>query len=297
MAEPPPVIDLRSDTVTRPDAAMREAMARAAVGDDVLGDDPTVQALEERAARITGKEAALFVPSGTMGNSIAIAVLTRPGDEVILESQCHSFNFECGGAARLWGVQTRPIAGERGQIPLEAIEAAIRPEDDIHEPRTRLVILEQTSNVAGGCVLPLEYLRSVGALCRKRGLAFHIDGARVFNASVASGVEVAEYAAAGDTVMFCISKGLGAPVGSLLAGSRELMEEARRIRKLLGGGLRQAGVLAACGLHALERNVERLAEDHRHARELADLIAPLAARGLEVTPPETNMVYLSWPGR
>jgi threonine aldolase len=288
-------IDLRSDTVTRPDPGMLAAMTGAPLGDDVFGDDPTVQALEIRAASATGKEEALFVPSGTMANSIAIGVQTRPGDEIVLEELCHSYNFECAGAARLWGVQARPLAGTGGRIPLEAIEAAIRP-TDIHLPRTSLLILEQTSNVAGGCVLPLEYLQAAGALCKREGLRFHLDGARVFNASVASGVPVADYAACADTVMFCISKGLGAPVGSLLAGSGELIERARAIRKVLGGGMRQAGLLAACGLYALENNVERLQEDHRRARELAGALSGLAARGLDVGSPETNMVYLRWPG-
>ncbi len=290
------VADLRSDTITQPDDAMKEAMTRAPLGDDVFGDDPTVRKLEAKAAELTGKEAALFVPSGTMGNTIAVAVNTRPGDEIILDGTGHTFSFECGGPARLWGVQSRTLQGERGRIALEAIEAAIRADDDIHLPRTSLVILEQTCGAAGGSVLPLDYVQSVGSFCRERGLRLHIDGARVFNASVASGVPVKDIAAPADTLMFCVSKGLGAPVGSLLAGSGERIASARRVRKLLGGGMRQAGVLAACGLYALESNVERLADDHLRARQLARSLEDLKPLGLEVDPPETNMVFLRWPG-
>ena len=296
MSREPDVIDLRSDTVTRPDRAMLEFMANAPLGDDVFGDDPTAKALEERAAALTGKEAGLFLPSGTMANSAAIAVHTRPGDEVILESLCHSFHFECAGAARLWGVQLRVLPGQRGVIPVSAVEEAIRPVD-IHFPTTRLVILEQTSNISGGCVLPLDYLRSVSDLAKRRGLAFHIDGARLFNAAVASGVPASEFAATADSLMFCVSKGLGAPAGSLLVGSGEFIAEARRVRKVLGGGLRQAGVLAACGLHALETGVERLAEDHRRARETAATLVRFRPRGLDIEEPETNMVFLRWPGK
>ncbi|HLU46765.1 MAG TPA: low-specificity L-threonine aldolase [Planctomycetota bacterium] len=290
-----PVIDLRSDTVTRPDADMLAAMATAPLGDDVLGDDPTVAELERKAAEITGKEAGLFVPSGTMGNSIAIGALCRPGDEMIVDSSAHSYVFECAGAARLWGVQSRPLSGDRGAIPLEDIAAAIRP-NDIHQPVTRLLILEQTSNLGGGRVLPLEYIQAAGSLCRDRELRFHIDGARIFNASVASGVPVREYAAPADTLMFCVSKGLGAPAGSLLVGDAETIGVARRLRKLLGGGLRQAGILAACGLHALEHHVRDLASDHRRANELAQALAPLEGRGIELLPPETNMVYVRLEG-
>ena len=251
--------------------------------------------LEALAAELFGKEAAIFVPSGTMGNSIAIGVHCVPGDEVILEALCHTYNFECGGAARLWGVQAVSIAGDRGQIPLERISASIRA-DDVHMPRTRLVILEQTSNIAGGCILPFDYIESVSSLCREQGLAFHIDGARIFNASVGSGIEVARYAACADTVMFCLSKGLGAPAGSMLVGSAEAIAEARRLRKLLGGGLRQVGVLAACGLYALRNNVERLGEDHRRAGELAGRLRELDIEGLQVSTPDTNMVFLAWRG-
>ena len=289
------LIDLRSDTVTRPDAPMLEAMCSAPLGDDVFGDDPTVIELEALAAELFGKEAAVFVPSGTMGNSIAVGVHCTPGDEVIFEALCHTYNFECGGAARLWGVQAVSIAGDRGRIPLERISASIRA-DDVHMPRTRLVILEQTSNIAGGCILPFDYIESVSSLCQEKGLAFHIDGARIFNASAGSGIEVARYAACSDTVMFCLSKGLGAPAGSVLVGSAETVAEARRLRKLLGGGLRQAGVLAACGLYALNHNVERLIDDHRRAGELAGRLEELDIEELQVSSPDTNMVFLTWEG-
>ncbi|MEE3297449.1 MAG: low-specificity L-threonine aldolase [Planctomycetota bacterium] len=289
------VIDLRSDTVTKPDAPMLEAMCSAPLGDDVFGDDPTVTRLEELAAESLGKEAAIFVPSGTMGNSIAVGTHCSPGDEVIFESLCHTYNFECAGAARLWGVQAVSIAGDRGVIPLDSIAAAIRPED-VHMARTKLVILEQTSNIAGGCILPLDYLEAVSSLCRERGLRLHIDGARIFNASVASGVEVSSFAACADSVMFCLSKGLGAPAGSVLAGTAETIAEARRLRKLLGGGLRQAGVLAACGIYVLGHNIERLGEDHRRAAELAVKLKELNLAGLRISSPDTNMVFLGWDG-
>ena len=289
------LIDLRSDTVTRPDSPMLEAMCSAPLGDDVFGDDPTVTRLEELAAERLGKEAALFVPSGTMGNSIAVGIHCDPGDEVIFESLCHTYNFECAGAARLWGVQAVSIAGDRGRIPVEEMASAIRP-DDVHMARTRLVILEQTSNIAGGCVLPLDYLKEVSSLCVERGLRLHIDGARIFNAGVAAGIEVSGFAACADTVMFCLSKGLGAPAGSVLAGTAEAIAEGRRLRKLLGGGMRQSGVLAACGIYALENNIERLREDHLHAAELARRLEALDLAGLRVSSPDTNMVFLAWDG-
>jgi threonine aldolase len=289
------MIDLRSDTVTRPDAPMYEAMRRAPLGDDVFGDDPTTRRLEETAAAMLGKEAGLFVPSGTMGNQIAIAIHTQPGDEAVVEAAAHSRLFEVGGAARLWGVQLAPLEGTRGVVPLAAIRAVVRP-GDIHIPRTRLLLLEQTNNLGGGCVLPLPYLQQVGTLCRELGLRFHLDGARIFNAAVAARVPVGDMATPADTVMFCLSKGLGAPAGSMLVGPKALLAEARRVRKLLGGGLRQAGILAAAGLHALEHNVDRLAEDHATAAALAALIEQADLDGVEVEPPETNMVYVRLGG-
>ena len=286
-------IDLRSDTVTVPDEGMYHAMRTAPLGDDVFEDDPTVKRFEDRAAELLGKENALFVPSGTMGNSIAIAVLSRPGDEALIEASAHSYNFEAAGGACLWGVQMRPLESDRGQVPLEALQSALRPED-IHLPRTSLLILEQTNNLAGGSVLPLEYLLEARSFCREHHLAFHVDGARIFNASVASGIPVSDYADCADSVMFCISKGLGAPVGSVITGSSNFIREARRVRKLLGGGMRQAGVLAACGLYALDHNVTRLAEDHDHARNFAAAIQEAELPQLEIVPPETNMVYLRY---
>ncbi len=287
-------IDLRSDTVTRPDQAMYRAMAAAPLGDDVFGDDPTVNRLEARAAEVLGKEAALFVPSGTMGNSIAIAVHCRPGDEVILERSSHSFNFEGGGAARLWGVQALPIEAPDGRIPPAAIRGALRPAD-VHMPRSRLVVLEETHNLSGGRVLPVEYIREVASIAAGAGMRLHLDGARIFNAAVALGRPAAEIAGPADTCMFCVSKGLGAPVGSLLVGPRDFIAEARRVRKLLGGGMRQAGILAAAGLHALEHNIDRLAEDHAHARALGEALAAVDGAGVRPFPVETNMVYLDLP--
>jgi threonine aldolase len=290
-----PPIDLRSDTVTRPDPAMLDAMVRAPLGDDVFGDDPTVKRLEEEAAALLGKERALFVPSGTMANSIAIAVATRPGDEALIVASAHSLHFEVGGAARLWGVQLAPLAGDRGAVPLERIREAVRPED-IHIPRTRMLILEQTANLPGGAVLPLDYLRRAGELARELKLHFHLDGARIFNAAVAAGVPARDFAACADTVMFSISKGLGAPAGSLLAGPAGLIAEARRVRKLLGGGMRQAGILAACGLHALAHNVARLGEDHENARQLAGALTAAGIHRVLLDRPETNMVYVRIDG-
>jgi threonine aldolase len=292
------VIDLRSDTVTRPDEGMYRAMAEAPLGDDVFGDDPTVIRLEERAAEMLGKEAALFVPSGTMGNAIAVGVHCRPGDEVILERTSHTFNFECGGPARLWGVQSVPLDSpeKNGRMPLPAIRGAMRSRSDVHQPRSRLVALEETHNLSGGRVLPLTYLEEVALFCRSGGLALHIDGARIFNAAVAMGLSAREIAAGADSVTFCVSKGLGAPAGSLLCGARDFIAEARRLRKLLGGGMRQSGILAAAGLYALENNVARLAEDHEHARALGEALHGLCGARVRPWPVETNMVYLDLSG-
>jgi len=291
-------IDLRSDTVTRPDAAMYRAMCDAPLGDDVFGDDPTVKKLEERAAALLGKEAALFVPSGTMGNAIAVAVHCRPGDEMIVERTSHTYSFECGGSARLWGVQAVPLdsPGGDGRLPPAAIRAALR-QDDVHLARSRLVVLEQTHNLSGGRVLPPSYVEEVAAVCRSAGLALHIDGARIFNAAVALGMKAADLARPADTVMFCVSKGLGAPAGSLLCGPQALMGEGRRVRKLLGGGLRQVGVLAGAGLHAIENNIDGLARDHDHARALGEALNAIPIPGVRIRPwpIETNMVYLDPP--
>jgi threonine aldolase len=286
-----PVVDLRSDTVTRPTEAMREALAAAIVGDDVFDDDPTVHALQDRVAALLGKERALFVPSGTMGNQLAVRSQTAHGDEVLLERECHIFNYEAGAAAALSGVQLHPLAGTRGELDPATVTAAVRRED-VHHPPARLLCLENTHNRAGGAIVPLERLARTAAAARERGLAVHLDGARLWNAAVATGVPLALWASPFDTVMMCFSKGLGAPVGSILAGERTVIARAHRFRKMFGGGMRQAGILAAACLHALDHHVERLAEDHRRARRLAALAA--GAPGLSADPAgvETNIVLI-----
>jgi threonine aldolase len=268
---------------------MRRAIAEAEVGDDVFGDDPTVIALERRVAALAGKEAALFVPSGTMGNQLAVHVLTKPADEVLLEAESHIYFYEQGGIATHSGCLAHPIRGERGMLPLEAITAALRGEDD-HIARVSLVCAENTHNRAGGAVVPLERLRALATLARERGLAVHLDGARLWNASVATGVPIADWAACADTVQMCFSKGLGAPVGSILVAGAAHVRAARRARKRWGGGMRQVGILAAACLHALDHHVERLAEDHVRARRLADGLAGFP--GVRVIAPDTNIVFL-----
>lgn len=259
------VVDLRSDTATRPTRGMREAMARAEVGDDVLGEDPTVNALQERVAGLVGKEAALFVPSGTMANLLAVLAQTRPGDTVILEADSHPFNYESGGIAMVAGVMTKTVAGEHGIMGVEGVESALVRSKDHHFSPTTLVMVENTTNRGGGTVYPLATMEAVGALARAHGLRAHCDGARVFNASIHDGVPVREYARHVDTLSFCFSKGLGAPVGSILTGDAATIDRAHRYRKMLGGGMRQAGVLAAAALYALEHHVERLHDDHARA--------------------------------
>ena len=287
MSAPAP-IDLRSDTVTRPDAAMRRAMAGAEVGDDVFGDDPGVNRLEALAAERLGKEAAVFAASGTMANLMAVLAHTRPGDEALTGAESHVFNYEAAGASRVGGVQLRPLPNARdGGIDAADVRAAIR-EPNIHAPRSALLCLENTQNRCGGAALTAAATASPAAVARGAGLAVHLDGARIFNAEAALGEAAAELAAAADSVSFCLSKGLGCPVGSLLCGPREFVERARRERKMLGGGMRQAGVLAAAGIHALARNVARLAEDHANARALAEGLARLGP--LAVEPPATNIV-------
>lgn len=268
------MIDLRSDTVTKPDERMRKAMYEAEVGDDVYGEDPTVNRLEQRAAEILGKEAALFVTSGTQGNQIAGLVHCRPGQEVILESQAHIFLYEGAAMSALAGVQLKTIEGIRGAMdPLE-VEQAIRGKD-IHEPETGLICLENTHNKAGGVVLPVEHMKAVYEVAQLHQIPVHLDGARLFNAQAATGIPVAEFAKYTDTVQFCLSKGLGAPVGSIIAGSHDFIAKARKWRKRLGGGLRQVGVLAAPALIALEENPFRLVLDHELAKKLADGIQQL----------------------
>ncbi|MEM1126164.1 MAG: GntG family PLP-dependent aldolase [Bacteroidota bacterium] len=283
------MIDLRSDTVTRPTPAMRRAMAEAEVGDDVFGEDPTVQALQERVADLLEKEAALFVPSGTMCNQLALKVHTQPGDEVITERKGHLFNYESGAAGLLSGVQLNVVDGERGLLTPAHVEQATRA-GYYWEPRSRLVWMENTVNKAGGVVYPEPLSRAVAQAARARHLALHLDGARLWNASAASGVAEAQYAAPFDTVSVCLSKGLGAPVGSVLAGRRDQIEAAHRYRKLFGGGMRQVGILAAAGLHALEHHRPRLAEDHVKAQRLAEAIAELPQFELDPASVQTNIV-------
>ena len=285
------IVDLRSDTVTRPTPAMREAIARAEVGDDVFGDDPTVNALQERVAALFGKEAALFVSSGTQGNLCALMSHCQRGDEVLVGQLAHSYRYEGGGAAVLGSVQPQPLPQQGdGTLRLEDIAAAIKPDDE-HFARTRLLALENTWN---GKVLAQAYLDAASDLAHARGLATHLDGARLFNAIVASGAEPARLVRGFDSVSVCFSKGLGAPVGSVLVGPREFIARARRVRKALGGGLRQAGLLAAAALYALDHHVERLAEDHALARRLADGLASIP--GITVTAPDTNIVFAEVAG-
>lgn len=266
-------------------------MAEAEVGDDVYGEDPTIRALEARLAERLGKEAALFVPSGTMANQIAIGAQTQPGDELICNPTAHVYVWEGGGIARLWGVTPRLVGGELEMLSREALEGKVRP-DDGHYVRTRLVCLENTHNRAGGRVHPVESVREISAWARANGLAMHLDGARLFNAETASGVSAEEWASCFDSVSVCFSKGLGAPVGSAVAGSGELVRRAHRLRKVLGGGMRQAGVLAAAALYALENHVERLAEDHALARILAGAVESAEGLELESGPVETNLVWV-----
>jgi threonine aldolase len=289
MSHPPPV-DLRSDTVTRPTPAMRQAIAAAVVGDDVYGDDPTVLALERRLAAMTGKEAAVYVPSGTMGNQLAVNALTRPGDEVLLEAHSHIYFYEQGGIAANSGCLAHPVEGTRGAIAPAAIEAAWRDAADAHVARLSLLCLENTHNYAGGTIVPLAELRAVSAAARDRGMRVHLDGARLWHASVATGVPLADWAASADTVMMCFSKGLGAPIGSILVGSGDVIRRARRTRKRWGGGMRQVGILAAACLHALDHHVDRLAEDHARAKRLA---AGFTLPGVSVLAPESNIVFVT----
>ena len=281
-------VDFRSDTVTRPTPGMMEAMMQAEVGDDVWGEDPTVKALEEQMAALFGKEAGLFCPSGTMTNQIAVKIHTQPGDEVICSELAHVYQYEAGGMAFHSGVQAHLIPGNRGMITAEQIREAIQP-DDIHKPPSRLVCIENTVNRGGGCCYDLDELKRISELCRERGLSLHLDGARLFHALIARNEKPEQYGILFDTLSICLSKGLGCPVGSVLLGSRALIQKARRVRKLMGGGMRQAGFLAAAGLYALAHHIDRLAEDHAHAKKLASaLIHHPAVESL--LPVETNIV-------
>src|SRR5690625_1775233 len=271
---------------------MRQAMKDAAVGDDVYRDDPTVNKLEEEAAKILGKEAALFVTSGTQGNQIAVLAYTQPGDEMILEQDSHLFYYEAGGIAALAGVQTRTLKGVRGQMAISDIEASIR-EDDIHLPKTALISIENTHNRGGGVVLPIDYMDEVYQLAQSHRVPVHLDGARIFNAAVFLGVPVKELTKFSDSVQVCLSKGLSAPVGSILAGPKSFIDKARKIRKRLGGGMRQAGVIAAPGLIALNQMVNRLQEDHDNAKILAKGLVAIDGIQINVENVDTNMVYIN----
>lgn len=286
------MIDLRSDTVTRPTPAMRTAMAAAEVGDDVYGEDPTVNLLEASAARIFGREAALFVPTGTMGNQIAIKVHTQPGQEIVCETRAHIVDWEMAMAAAFSGCQLRPVFAERGILSWKQIESAVK-QVSTHQAGTGLISLENTHNLAGGTVTPLPVLGEIWHGAREYGIPLHLDGARIFNASVALRTPVAELTSGFNTVMFCLSKGLCAPVGSMLVGSRKTIERARIVRKALGGGMRQAGVLAAAGLIALEEMPKRLHEDHANARLLAETLAEMPQVELDLGAVQTNIVIFA----
>jgi len=284
------VIDLRSDTVTRPTPGMREAIASAEVGDDQLGDDPTVRRLEERVAELLGKERSLFFPSGIMANETAIVVQGRPGTEAVVEATCHLIDWEEAAAAAWAGMQLRPVPTPDGILTAAAVRAAIRPSSNPYQPETSLICVENTHNAAGGKVVPLDALRAVRDVASEHGLPVHMDGARLWHAAAATGETLSDYAATADTVMVTLSKGLGCPVGSLLAGSEAVIARAWRIRRRMGGSMRQSGILAAAGLYALDHHLDRLAEDHRRARMIANLAGEID--GIRPVDPETNIVML-----
>jgi threonine aldolase len=286
------MIDLRSDTVTKPTREMRHAMATAEVGDDVFGDDPTVNALQEYAAELLGKEAGLFVPTGSMGNQVSLGALARPGDEVICEAGAHFLHYEGGSLAAHLGLVARPILGTNGVITADQVAPLVRP-GNMHNPRTAVVAMENTHNGGGGRVFPIEEARAVSKVAHENGAAVHLDGARIFNAQAATEVPAAEWAACAETLTFCFSKGLGAPIGSMVVSSTAVIDEARIIRKRLGGGMRQVGVIAAAARVALETGVDRLVEDHANARRLAEGLADLHPDAVDIASVETNMVYLN----
>ncbi|MFB6258371.1 MAG: low-specificity L-threonine aldolase [Flavobacteriales bacterium] len=281
-------IDLRSDTITRPTAEMKDAMMNAELGDDVFGEDPSIKALEAYAASLLGKEAALFCPSGTMTNQIGINVHTSPGDELICDSTSHTYRFEAGGMAFHSGVSVYPLEGDRGRITADQVKSAIQA-PNAHFPKSRLVVLENTHNKGSGSIYDKQEVDAIGRLCQEQGLRFHLDGARLFNAVVASGISAKEWSEPFDSVSICLSKGLGAPVGSVLVGDEDFIREAHRKRKVFGGGMRQAGIIAAGGLYALENHIDRLKEDHRKARKLGEALEQ-NPQVEEVAPIDTNIV-------
>lgn len=283
-------IDLRSDTITRPSTGMRKAIAEAEVGDDVFREDPTLNELQEYAAELLGKEAALFVPSGVMGNQLCLNILTKPGDEIICEYDAHIFNYESGSPATLSGITLHPLKGNYGELDPQIVESVIHPSYAYYMTKSRVIAVENTHNRAGGTVISLENIRQLKAVAGQHGLAFHLDGARLWNASVASGISAKEYASYFDTVSVCLSKGLGAPVGSIIAGSKELMQDAFRKRKAWGGGMRQAGILGAAGLYALKNNIPRLKDDHEKAKILAEVINALPNVEIDMQAVQTNIL-------
>ena len=285
-------IDLRSDTVTKPTPAMRKAMAEAEVGDDVFGEDPTVNALQEKVAKLLGKEAAIFVPSGTMANQLAIKSHTQPGDEVIIEGTSHLYNFEGGAGGALSGVQFYCLKGIRGILDASQIEEAIRPGDH-HFAVTRLLCLENTHNRGGGSIYPLKKMVEIYRLAKSKGLLVHLDGARLWNASIATGIPLHQYAQCADSVSVCISKGLGAPIGSLVTGSKTFIDRVHRFRKMFGGGMRQVGIIAAAGIYALDHHMERLKEDHRNAKRLALGLKELKGILIDPEEVETNIIIFN----
>ena len=286
------LIDLRSDTVTRPTPAMRRAMADAEVGDDVFGDDPTVNSLQEYAADLLGKEAGLFVPTGSMGNQVSLGSLTRPGDEVICHSEAHFLHYEGGSVAAHLGLMMRPLQGEAGVITADRVAEAARSGNE-HNPRSAAVAIENTHNGAGGRIFPIEEARAIAKVASERSMGVHLDGARLFNAQAATETPAREWAECADTLTFCFSKGLGAPIGSMVCSTSDRIAEARRLRKRLGGGMRQVGVIAAAARVALETGVDRLAEDHANARLLAEGLAELDADLVDLTAVQTNMIYVN----
>lgn len=290
------VVDLRSDTVTKPSAGMRQAIAAAEVGDDVHGDDPTVNRLQEHMAELLGKAAALYVPSGTMANQVAIRAVTEPGDELIIDETTHSYNYESGAPAALSSVSVRLVHSTRGVFTARQVAEAVRPDSE-HFAHSRVVIIENTNNIGGGSIWPVETVAEIRPVAERHNLHVHLDGARLMNACVATACGPTDYTRHVDSVSVCFSKGLGAPVGSIVAGTKTFIERARRFRKMFGGGMRQAGIIAAAALYAIEHNVERLVEDHANARQLAEALAELPGITLDPAMVETNIVYFDVAAR